>query len=715
MFGAATLLASVAAIASPGVARAATTSGDALSGWNVLGTPIDPMQHAAVPWGMRSDWLQPWRGYLDTQPASMLRDALGMQFNVAPSAAASTASLLGQVGFERARIEIPWTAMNNGDPTRLDDPGRWGTMLGALKAAGIRPLILLNSHGGTPVPRKTFTARIVQPVNAGARTLVVDAATAQQIVPGRTSVRVAGAPAAAARWLATSVSPGGEVALSQPVPANVPAGSYEATTLRFQPFAAPRTSAGDPNPAFEETYGGWQSYVKAVTAKARQVLGSDSFDVEIWNELPFGSEFLDVANYYNPVPASLEGSGSVTDELLKRTTKWLRDPANGVAKVGIGNGFANLDPAVAGSTVPVGVTAIDRHPYYGGIKPMPGFAGSIPKVRNVDALGQPEGTQDAEGKWTRPFLPTYRAFFPEYYLNAISTDHLVRDLAPMTTTIDGVAHGRTAKPKAPRAATKRKAARRTTKRKAARPATKRKAARRKKKKKPKAVIAPPQVWITETGFRPNEGGGMTPEQARHVQAKSALRTLGAFVNKGASMVSFYAATDGDWGMIDTKAPGGGETMAALQRFMQPFAGPGTIAKRRSLRLAAVADRTNSAQFAGDGTAAHPPLYNRDVVSFLPFQTDSTRFVAPVYVMTRDLAKVYKTGLLSGLDVTRFDLPPETYRLNIGGLDVGRLRVSATDPLTGAAVPATVVGTSGDEAVVEIPLTDSPRLLVLQDG
>ena len=671
VFGAATLVASVAAMASPGVATAATSP--SLTGWNVLSTPIDPMQHAAVPWGMRSDWLQPWRGYLDTPPASMLRDALGMQFNVAPSAAGSTASLLGQVGFERARIEIPWTAMNNGDPTRLDNPAHWDTMLGALKAAGIRPLILLNSHDGTPVPRKTFMARIVQSVPAGARTMVVDAPTAAQIVPGRTGLSIPGGPAA--QWMATSVAPGGQVTLSQPVPVNIPAGSYEATTLRFQPFAAPRTSAGAPNATFEATYAGWQSYVKAVTAKARQVLGSDSFDVEIWNELPFGSSFLNAANYYSPVPASLQGTGSVTDELLKRTTQWLRDPANGVPNVGIGNGFANLDAAVAGSTVPVGVSAIDRHPYYGGIKPMPGYAGSIPKIRNVNALGQPEGTQDAAGNWTRPFLPTYRAFFPEYYLNAISTDHMVHDLAPMTTTIGGIAHGRMTKPM--------------------------------------GAVTPPQVWITETGFRPNEGGGLTAVQARHVQAKSALRTLGAFVNKGASMMNFYAAGDGDWGMVDMTAPGGGETMVALQRFMQPFAGPAAIATRRSLRLAAVADKTNSTQFTGDGSAAHPTMYNRDVVTFLPFQADSSRFVVPVYVMTRDLAKVQRPAVAAS-DVTRFDLTQETYRLQIGGLNVARLRVSATDPLTGATVPATVVATSGDEAVVEIPLTDSPRLLVLQD-
>lgn len=674
----ATFLVGIAMIPVAGLAGrtkpAAAADAGALTGWNVLANPIDPMQQIAVPWGMRSDWLQPWRGYLDTRPASKLRNALGIQFNVPASAAGPTAQFLGQVGFKRARVEIAWGAMSYADPGRLSDPAQWDTTLGSLKAAGIRPLILLNANHGAPGPRKTFDAHVTQPVSAGSRTMVVDAATAQQIVPGRSGFGLPDGPAA--EWIATAVSPSGVVTLSKPIPFAVPAGTYAAATLRYQPFAPPRTSAGAPNPPFEDTLAGWLLYVKAVTAEASKVLGSEGFDVEIWNELSFGSNFLSVANYYDPVPSELQGTGSVNDELLARTTAWLRNPDNGVPNIGIGDGFANQDPLVAGSTVPSGITAVDRHPYYGGIREMPGYAGSTPKVRNVNALGQPEGTQDAAGNWSRPFLPTYRAFFPEYFLSAISQDFMGRDLSPITTQIGDIAHGRLTMPA--------------------------------------GASTAPQVWITETGFRPNEAGGLTGAQARHLQAKAALRTLSAFVNKGATLMNFYAVGDGDWGMVDPSTPTGGETMVALQRFMQAFAGPATIATPRSLGLLAVADRTNATQFAGDGTAAHPPLYNRDVVAFLPFQTDANRFVVPTYVMTRNLSKVYNPAAPSS-DVTRYDLPPETYRLQIGGIDAARLTVSATDPQTGATVPATVVERSGDRAVVELALTDSPRLLVLQDG
>jgi hypothetical protein len=146
--------------------------------------------------------------------------------------------------------------------------------------------------------------------------------------------------------------------------------------------------------------------------------------------------------------------------------------------------------------------------------------------------------------------------------------------------------------------------------------------------------------------------------------------------------------------------------------VQAFAGPSTIGTRRSLSLQSIADQGNWTQFAA--TSGRPPLYNRDVVGFFPFQTDSNRFVVPVYVMTRDMSKVYNTSA-SVSDPTRYDLPPETYRLTIGGVNPSTLQVSATDPITGASVPAQVVGVSNGAAVVQVPLTDYPRLLVLEDG
>ena len=72
-----------------------------------------------------------------------------------------------------------------------------------------------------------------------------------------------------------------------------------------------------------------------------------------------------------------------------------------------------------------------------------------------------------------------------------------------------------------------------------------------------------------------------------------------------------------------------------------LAGAVPLAAPRQVSLIEIGDYAGKRQFEGDGTAAHPPLYNRDVLAFLPFQVTPKRFVIPVYVMTTNLAKVYK--------------------------------------------------------------------------
>ena len=643
------------------------------TGWHVLEHPIDPSEQADLPFGTRSDWLQPWRAYLETPPAAALTNAVGINFNVPPEDAGPAAKLLAESGFTRARVEVGWSAMSYAHPDQLQNPAALEALLGALKSAGIRPLILLNANDTDPGPSESFNVELTHAATAGARSVEVDPASAARLVPGLSGFNMPGGPAAA--FIVTSVSPSGQVQLSQPLPVAVPAGVYPVTTLRYAPFAPPFTTEGEPNPAFEGTLAGWLAYVRAVTGEARSVLGGEDFDVEVWNELSFGSDFLKVANYYNPVPASLQGVGSVEEQLLARTVRSLREPANGLPNIGIGDGFSNQTPFAAGSTSPPGLTALDKHPYTGGIKHLPE---DVPPsgIRDVNALGVPEGTKNLAGNWSRPFVPTYTAFFPEYYLTAIQTEFMERDLSPFTEVFNGAAHGRFTAP--PGDAT------------------------------------PPQVWITETNINASEAGGLTAADERHLQAKAALRTLSAFVNKGVSALYFYAAMGGEFGMVEGSAPGGGETMTAIRRFTHAFGEGGPIAEPRSLSLLSVAEQGDWTQFSGDGTQAHPPLYDREVVGFFPFQASPHRFVVPVYVMTRDLATLYQP-LAPASDLARYDLPPQEYRLTIAGLEDEHLRASATDPLTGTSVPVQILSRSAEGVVVEVPLTDSPRLLVLEDG
>jgi len=637
--------------------RAPTTATAGEPGF-AFSRPIDRRQQSLLDFGLRSHWLQPWRAYLETVPASRLRSGLGIVFNVEPKEAERTARLLAAAGFRRARIEIGWGNVAWSRRPRLKNAGRYRVILRALKRHELRPLILLNAHHGYPGPLRRSRIQVTQPAPAGALKLVLDQRSAAKVTPGRTGLD-SSSDYKAADILLTSVD-GTTVVLSKPLPRDMAPGSYSVSTLRYEPFRRPD------DPLFERTMRGWLDYVGLVTRQVKANLGNERFDVEIWNELSFGSDFLDLNRYYDP--EVLGGDPAATqDVILRRTLAFLRDPANGVSGVGIGNGFANERPWEAGSTSPNGLTAIDKHPYSRRVQfPQPG---RYKDARAVDALGRVDERQDAEGAWHDTFSPSYSAFLPEYYLTGIQTEHLVRDLSPLATDLLGTRHGRFTHPPGGR---------------------------------------PPVMWLTEFGLDLNQvpAAAMT-----HVKTKMALRASAAWINKGAGALYFYAVHNGRWALFKRGAPGGGQVLRALKRFMSAFAGPGRLGRRQHLRLEAITDRHNRRQFEGDGTPAHPPLYDRDVVAFLPFQVAERRVVVPVYVMTRDLLRVYRPQLSRG-DARRYDLPPERFRLTIGGVAGLGAAVRATDPLTGKTVPVRVVSRIRDRLVVEFALTDSPRLLVL---
>jgi Concanavalin A-like lectin/glucanases superfamily len=873
---------------------------------------VDPAQQTKLSFGERSHWLQPWRAYMDTVPAVRLKDAVGIQFNIEPQEASSTARLLAANGFRRARLEVGWSSIASDDPTRLADAAPLRTTLTALKTYGIRPLILLNAHHGVPGPRVAWNAVTVEPAARDARRLHLDAASLARVVPGKTGLDSLTGQYKAADVIFTTKDADGWVTLSKPLPRDLPAGSYAASTLKYEPFQRPLLADGTPNPAFEETMQGWLDYVRAVTAEVRSTLGSDAFDVEIWNEQSFGADFLDADTYYDPplgqtypaavhetaglasywrlagttgaaidsrasgdgtytgaiargqagalardrnsaarfdggyvsvpdsasvdlgdrlsieawvkrganganhviagkgnqsyvlwitgdrlslrkgsvgnvaqstttltadtkwhhVAATKDGpdvhlyidgqdvTGAVTDfpfadnsatfqigasgggttfrglidevalysvpisaatvsahhdagrvdpaatrgtadaEILARSVSWLRDPANGVSQVGIGNGFASQRPWDAGSTSPPGLTAIDKHPYpYSGMRRFPPAV--VDETRPLDAHGDQDGTQNGLGDWSERFTPAYDSFHPEYYLWAthkvqrydgfpIQMDHLIRDLSPITTDLNGVAHGRSTQP---------------------------------------TGAAPPGMWVTEMNIDPAgapSSFGLTPSDRLHFQAKATLRTLVSFVNKGVSALDFYAVKDGNFALVsqsffDALAGGGaypgdtagGKVMDSVRRLVGGFNGATSISTPRQLSLLEIGDYAGHKQFEGDGTPDHPPLYNREVLAFLPFQVTSSQFVIPVYVMTTNLAKLYKTDGPS-TDPTRYDMPPETYRLTIGNVRGTGAKVSGYDPLKGATVAVKVISRSSNRLVVEMPVTDSPRLLTVRE-
>ena len=55
---------------------------------------------------------------------------------------------------------------------------------------------------------------------------------------------------------------------------------------------------------------------------------------------------------------------------------------------------------------------------------------------------------------------------------------------------------------------------------------------------------------------------------------------------------------------------------------------------------------------------------------------------------------------------RYNMPPEAYRLTIGNVP--------RHPLIGANVAVKVISRTSDQLVVELPVTDSPRLLTVPE-
>jgi hypothetical protein len=643
----------------------AALAGSARAG--TLRDPIRPSQQTAF--GERSHWLQPWRAYLETVPASRLRNAIGINFNVEPDEADATARLLGRSGFARARYEVGWSNMSYDDPSRFSDPGKLRRVLTAFKRNGLRPLLLLNANHGVPGPLKPTSLDLAAPAPSGARQVLLTHGSAGAVIPHLTGFNSLSDGYKAADVLITSVDGSGLATLSRPLPRDLSAGPHPGSTLRFPPFGPPTLENGSRNPLFEYTMHGWLLYVQAVTREARAVLGNDHFDVEVWNEFSFGSDFLYADRYYDP-PRE-RGQGDVTRELVQRTAAWLRDPSHGVSHVGIADGFASQTPFAAGSTEPAGVTALSKHPYQGMVR-FPAdarFDGIMP----LDAEGH-SASVSASGSapYRDRFVPNYDAFFPEFYLSAIKTENLVRDISPLTTSVYGTAHGRGAR----------------------------------------SSGSAPGVWITEMNLDPTNAilrVPMSPSDIEHMQAKATLRTLVSFVNKGVGAIDFFGVKGNDLALVNPRDAGGGETPRAVRRLVAAMQGPSRIRDRHQLSLIAISDRHNHKQFAGDGTAAHPPLYNRDVLGFFPFQVSARRWVVPTYVMTRNLSQTYRRR------GSRFDLPAESYRITIGGLPRGPLKVSAVDPLSGRRAPARLVRKTGGRAVVAIKATDSPRLLQLAVG
>jgi hypothetical protein len=671
-----------------------------LSNYGLSSVPIgtvtqytDPNLQLGLAFGDRSHYMQPWRAYSETVAASKLRDAIGINFNVSADQAPAVARLLKSAGFTKARVEIGWDAINYDNPSTLNNATSMQARINALKDNGIRPLILLNSNHGAPNPLKNIDIVVTQAAAAGATSVKISTSDIGQLIPFKSGFRDLTTQKAPEVFF-TSISADGTVTLSKPLPTAVDVGTHKAVLVKYEPFQHPLTSSGGVNPKFEDTMAGWIYYTKTVTNTVKGWLGNQNFDVEIWNELTFGADYLDYNNYYSGSPDN--GQGDVTNEIPKRTIQALRDSSSGVSNIGITNGFESQRPWGSGANQPPGLTALSKHLYKGAVR-FPAQA-VYNDIKPKNALNQYAYSQPLPGLYYDTFTPAYDAYFPEYYLNAIQTETLIRDLSPFTTNVGTTPHGRTTSPD--------------------------------------GGITVPKIWMTEWNMDPlsadftNPATGLslnnfTVPDAVHMQAKSLLRFLASFINKGLDRVYFYAVNDQGFSVVQPDFfnslqssggvyPGdnaGGESVNAVRRLWEATADSTAITSPKTLNLDSIDDFSGNKQFEGNGSAGFPPLNNRDTLAFFPYQLKDTKFMVPAYIMTRNVLNVYDRNAPSS-DKTRFDLPDEYYRLTISGTNFSNATVTANDPLSNASVPVNIINKTSAQLVVQLSLTDSPRLLMI---
>lgn len=631
------------------------------------GDYIDRRQLTLIEFGKcHSVYLQPWRSWMETVPASRFLDGIGVCM---PRPGRYDPDLicrmLAEHGFRAGRVEIGWSRVDPRDESRLTgDVPALRALLAAMKRYGIRPLILLNAHHGAPCPLRFFRRKVLQVAEAGSRVLLLDDPSG--IIPGRSGpCNLTTYKAAEALVIRVA---GNAITLSKPLLQTIPAGTILTwATLKYRPFSKPGTPDGD------ETLNGWRQYTVTVGRFVRGALGTEheneaGFDMEIWNELTFGSDFLYINRYYAP-PLETYPERDIWDTIVAQTADAVaRRPAlfRGVHLV---NGFSNTIPWPASSTQPPRVDGISKHPYAG------------PKNYPAD---KPRGTPlGVDGK-PCTFTPAFRAHLPEYFATAFQTETLCRDLAPFTTNIYRVQHGRFA---------------RTTKQ-----------------------GGPVDVWITEVNFDPGQRKITDPADAMRVKARAALRYFCFYLGKGVRRVFLYNATgnrgNGELGLGTLSGTFGEYTRThhswpknAAEMVSPQLRAVGNLCRLlraglvrspiplRPLRVENIRQLYAGVQFRGNGSRQCPDLDDRELLAILPVQVNPHRFVLILYVATVDIMAPYSEKPFE-IEISGFRQPAEPVHLD--------------DPLSGQSTSVHVDWRAPDRMTCRVNLVDTPRVLVVEE-
>lgn len=544
--------------------------------------PVSPYTDPAqlkCPQPKHSFYLEPWRAFLETRPAETFVHGIGINYNLPPSADDWAVRVLAESGFKSFRIEIGWDSVS-WDETHLNNEKRLHHLLELCKQYGVRPNLLLNANHGAPCPVKFFEKRVAEDAPLGSRT--VKFSDTKDLVIGHSGINHL-TESVAAEGLITAINPStGECQLSKPLTKGFKKDQMvKMATLKYAPLFPVGT------PEFEDTARGWLRYAALVT-DAASAAGIDQFDVEIWNELSFGSYFTEASHYYNPLPYPKPKNfllpGGCCWELARRTVESVKKTHPQARLIW---GFSNttffhcpipkLPPRMDGQSY---------HPYGTGTRTYP---------KDED---QPQFNLEH-------FTPTMTTRLPEGWAHLyVKTETLMRLLNP---------EARQSHP-------------------------------------PETEHF--HHYITEHGVVPGECGITDPAGCWDIKTKCALRSFCLWINKGIDTLDYFCAYDresGGMGLLPSdikKIPADAKwedvatpPLKAVRNLVHAFDGAPPIEQTRALQVEVTELGEPRKIFDGDGN--HPPLWQRQAFAVLPFQVDPHRFVIAVYAMTYDATKHFE--------------------------------------------------------------------------
>jgi hypothetical protein len=374
-------------------------------------TPLQPYVDPGQLEGPASFLRQPWRGWLETVPATRFLDGIGIQYRM-PAGTDHDAVLdvLADAGVRRARFEVPWNDMElSGEQLTDEGRDRLDRFLAAAADHDVAVLLVLNANSGGPTPHTTREVRVAAAAPAGALRLRVD--DVQGIVPYRSGFSGLVGRVMAGLLVTAVDAADAQVTLGRPLPRPVEAGeTLELDTLAFAPLHEVGSAA------FEHTADGWTRYVRAVLDVAAEH-DVPSLAVEVWNETAFGSDFLDVAHYVVDRPLAGRDKfrpGGAAWELARRTVETVDASNPGVEVIW---GFSSTDfYATPVDQLPPGTDGASYHPYGTNDVRVPADFPPVEDVAVYDEL--PDGAVLAvpEGRKALGLVPeplTERRLVPE--------------------------------------------------------------------------------------------------------------------------------------------------------------------------------------------------------------------------------------------------------------------------------------------------------------